>query len=136
MLGYGAVKILTGAPTEDLRALAIWLVAAVVIHDGVVSPAVLGVGWVLARVPPRPRRFAQAGLVVGGMLVVVAAPLIHRQGTQPASKALLLKNYAGNLSLLLVLVALISTGGYIWSIVRNRPVTTTRGASPGEPSPL
>ena len=134
-MGYGALRILTGAPVEDLRSLAIWLVAAVVIHDGVVSPAVLGAGWLLGRVPPGPRRFAQAGLVVGGMLVVVAAPLIHRQGTQTPSKALLLRDYTGNLVLLLVLVALVSVGAYVWSLVRDRPVVRTRGVPPGEPSP-
>ncbi len=131
MLGYGGWKILGGVPLDDLRALAIWMTAAVVIHDGLVAPALLGAGWLLGRVPPRPRRFAQAGLVVGGMLVVVAAPLIYRQGSQTSSKALLLRDYTANLGLLLVAVALVSVGGYLWSLLRSRPGPVASDVSPG-----
>ncbi len=134
MVGYGGQRLLTGTPVADLRPLAVWLIAAVLIHDGVVSPAVLGAGWVVKRLPPRPRRFVQAGLVVSGMLIVVAAPLINRQGTQVASKGLLLRDYAANLALLLALVALVSAGGYLWSLAQGRSGTAA-GASPGDPAP-
>jgi len=135
LLGYGSLRLLTGTTVADLRSLAIWLVGAVVIHDGLVSPAVLGAGRALGRIPPRPRRFAQAGLVVSGMLVVVAAPLIYRQGTQTPSKALLLRDYTENLALLLLLVAGVSTGGYLWSLSRDQPGQATRIPSADELGP-
>ena len=47
----------------------------------------------LTAVPPRARRYLQLALVVGAGATVVALPLIYRQGTQPASKALLLRDY-------------------------------------------
>ena len=120
MLGYGSIRLLTGNSVADLLGLALWLVAAVAIHDGLVSPTVLGAGWALRRVPPRARRFTQAGLVVGGLLVVVAAPLIYRQDSQPPSKALLVRDYGANLSLLLGLVVAVSLLGYASSIARAR----------------
>jgi hypothetical protein len=120
MLGYGSIRLLTGNSVADLRGLALWLVAAVAIHDGLVSPTVLGAGSALRRMPPRARRFTQAGLVVGGLLVVVAAPLIYRQDSQPPSKALLVRDYGANLSLLLGLVAAASLLGYLSSMARAR----------------
>ena len=131
MLGYGSIRLLTGNSVADLLGLALWLVAAVAIHDGLVSPTVLGAGWALRRVPPRARRFTQAGLVVGGLLVVVAAPLIYRQDSQPPSKALLVRDYGANLSLLLGLVAAASLLGYLSSIARAR----SRPDEDGDESP-
>ena len=43
--------------------VAVWLVAAVIIHDGILSPLVLTIGAALRRfVPDRGRRYLQAGL--------------------------------------------------------------------------
>ncbi len=120
LLGYGGLQLVTGNSTADLLSIALWLVAAVAIHDGLVSPTVLGAGAILRRVPAGPRRFAQAGLVVGAMLVVIAVPLIHREGTQPESKALLLRDYGANLAVLLALVAVVSVVAYVVHVVRAR----------------
>lgn len=130
LLGYGALQLLAGNSAADLISLAVWMVAAVAIHDGLVSPTVLGAGWVLHRAPPRPRRFAQAGLVVAGMLVVIAVPLIYREDTQPESKALLLRDYGANLALLLVLVASLTLMAYGLTRARAR----TRSGEPREPT--
>jgi hypothetical protein len=120
LLGYGTLRLLTGVPPNDLLSLGLWLVAAVVIHDGLVSPTLLGIGSVLTRLPARVRRFVQAGLIVSGLLVVLAAPLIHRAGTQPPSKALLVRDYGVNLAVLIVMVASVSAIGYAWSVARAR----------------
>ena len=133
LVSYGGVRLITGTPVEDLQALAVWLVVAVAIHDGVVAPAVLGVGWTLGRVPPRARRFAQAGLIVSGMLVVVAAPLINREGTQPPSKSLLVRDYGANLTVLLAMVASLSALGYLWSARPRGVHDADRGSRAPEP---
>lgn len=117
---YGAVNLLTGVDIDTLLVLALWLVGAVVIHDGVLSPAVLGVGWALHRwVPVRARRYTQAGLIAGGLITVVATPMILQQGAEPASKALLRQNFGGNLTLLLGLVAAASLVLYAARVARD-----------------
>ncbi len=117
---YGAVNLLTGVDIGTLLVLALWLVGAVVIHDGVLSPAVLGVGWALHRwVPVRARRYTQAGLIAGGLITVVATPMILQQGAEPASKALLRQNFGGNLTLLLGLVAAASLVLYAARVARD-----------------
>ena len=70
--------------------------------------------------PDRGRRFVQAGLIVAAMVTVVAIPLILRQGTQPPAKALLLQNYAANLTLLLGLVAGVTLVAYAVRVARDR----------------
>lgn len=117
---YGAVNLLTGVDIGTLLVLALWLVGAVVIHDGVLSPAVLGVGWALHRwVPVRARQYVQAGLIAGGLITVVAIPMILQQGAEPASKALLRQNFGGNLTLLLGVVAAASLVLYAARVARD-----------------
>ncbi len=117
---YGAVSLLTNVPFGTLLLLALWLIGAVVIHDGIVSPLVLGVGWALHRVvPPRARRYLQGGLVAAGLVTVVAVPMIAQQGAQPASKALLQQSFGGNLALLIGLVAAVSLFLYAVRVAKD-----------------
>ena len=109
ILLFGAARLVTVVPFGDLLVLAVWLIGAVVIHDGILAPLTVGTGWLLARVvPPRARRYLQAFLIVGGLVTVIAVPLILRQNSQPVSKAILQQNYGGNLTLLLGIIAAIS----------------------------
>ena len=117
---YGAGRILFSVPPPLLAVLGAWMVAALLIQHGVVSPLVVGVGAAIRRaVPDRGRRFLQAGLIVAGMVTVVAIPLILRQGTQPPAKALLLQNYAVNLTLLLGLIAGVTLVAYAVRVARD-----------------
>lgn len=125
---FGVFRILTQVPGSDILVLLEWLVAALILHDGILSPLVAGVGAGLARVlPSRARRFVAPALVVGGMLTVIALPLIYRENSQPASKAILQQNYAGNLLLLLAIVACVMFLAYLVTVARER-----RGRSAGD----
>ena len=70
--------------------------------------------------PPRARRYLQGALVVGALITVIAIPLIGRQGTQPASKAILLRDYTANLSLLLGMTAAVALLLYALRVLRNQ----------------
>ena len=131
---YGAGRILLSVPPAVLVVLGAWMVGALIVQHGVVSPLVVVVGAALRRaLPDRGRRFVQAGLMVAGMVTVVAIPLILRQGTQPSAKALLLQNYAANLALLLGLVAVVTLVAYAVRVARDRrgPHATDRAGAPG-----
>jgi hypothetical protein len=125
LLAFGVFRLITQLDHGDLFALVVWLVVAVLLHDFVVAPATVGVGLVLARVPPRARRYLQGVLVVGALITVIAIPLIHRRNTQPAIKAILLRDYAGNLALLLGLTLAVGVVLYLSRVLRDR--TTDRG---------
>jgi hypothetical protein len=118
---YGAGRILFSVPPPLLVVLGVWLVGAWAIQHGIVSPLVVAISAVLRRlVPDRGRRFLQVGLIMAGMVTVVAIPLIIRQGTQPPAKALLLQDYAVNLTVLLALIAALSLVAYAVRVARDR----------------
>ena len=57
---FGVFRLITEVPLRSLSFLPVWMVAALVIHDGVLSPLVVSVGWLLRRlVPDRARRYLQ-----------------------------------------------------------------------------
>lgn len=121
LLAFGIFRLGTEIPLRSLVFLAVWLVAALIIHDGVLSPAVVGVGWLLRRfVPDRGRRYLQVALIISGLVTVVAIPMIYLRGSQPAVKALLLQDYGANVTLLLGIIAVGSLALYAVRVARDR----------------
>ena len=126
---YGIVNLLVHIPGQSLVWLAVWLIAAVVVHHGVLSPMVIAVSSLLRRlIPDRGRRYLQAGLITAVPVTVIAIPMIYRQGSQPPTKALLLQNFTANLGLLLGVIAGLCLVGYAIRVARDR--SPVRGRSP------
>jgi hypothetical protein len=118
---YGISQLLTQIPRQTLVLLALWLVAALIIHDGLLSPAVVGVGSALRRyVPDRGRRYLQFGLIMAAMVTVIAVPLIYRANTQPPAKALLLQEFGINLTVLLAAIGGGTLIAYAIGVARDR----------------
>lgn len=120
-LGYGVGRLLLGLPVATLLVLGAWLLVVLLLHHGVLQPAVLAVGAALHRLPDRARGFVQAGVIMIGAVTVIALPLLLRRGTQPPAKAMLLQHYELNLA---VLVAIITVGTLIaYGVARSRART-------------
>jgi hypothetical protein len=120
LLLFGVMRLVAEVPADLLVVLGVWLVAALVIHDGVVSPLVIGVGVALARwVPPRARRYLQFALMVSALIAVIAIPLAYREDTQPRAESMLLQNYLGNLTLMIAIVAAVSTLAYAVRVAKD-----------------
>jgi hypothetical protein len=121
VLLYGVVSLGLHIPGSALVWVAVWLVVAVIIHHGLISPAVIGVSVLLRRlIPDRGRRYLQAALIAAVPIVVIGIPMMYRQGSQPPSKALLLQNFTANVGLLLGLVAAVCLVGYAIRVARDR----------------
>ena len=126
---YGIVNLGVHIPIQTLGWVAVWLVAVVIIHQGLVSPVVIGVSSLLRRlIPDRSRRYLQAALIMAVPVTVIAIPMIYRQGSQPPSKALLLQNFIANLGLLLGIIAALCLVGYAMRVARDR--SPARGGPP------
>ena len=118
---YGVFRLLTELPTYSLLILAVWLAAALVIQDAILAPSVVGVGWLLRRyVPDRGRRYVQVALIMSALITVIAVPMVFLRGTQPAVKALLLRNYGFNLMLIIAIIGVISLILYAVRVARDR----------------
>jgi hypothetical protein len=119
--GFGIFRLVTEIPMHSLLILAVWLAAALVVQDVILAPSVVGVGWLLRRhVPDRGRRYLQAALIMIALITVVAIPMIFLRGSQPAAKALLLRNYGSNLILIIAVIAVISLILYAVRVARDR----------------
>jgi len=118
---YGISQLLTQLPRQTLVLLALWLIAALIIHDGLLSPAVIGVGAALRRyIPDRGRRYLQFGLIMAAMVTVIAVPLIYRAHTQPPAKALLLQDFGINLTVLFAVIGGGTLIAYAMRVARDR----------------
>ena len=136
LVAFGVFRLLTEIPTGSLIRLGIWLLAALIIHDAVISPAVAGVGWTLRRnVPDRGRRYLQWALIMIVVVTVIALPMIFLRGSQPPVKALLLRDYATNLALLVGLIAGVTAVSYAVRVFRDRRERITREDHSGQAAP-
>jgi hypothetical protein len=118
---FGAFRLVTEIPTYSLLILGVWLAAALVIQDAILAPSVVGVGWLLRRyVPDRGRRYLQVALIMSALITVIAVPMIFLRGTQPAVKALLLRDYGFNLILLIAIIGVINLILYAVRVARDR----------------
>jgi hypothetical protein len=121
LAGFGVFRLLTQVPPSHLLVLALWLIAALIIHDALLAPSVVGVGWLLRRfVPDRGRRFLQLALIMIALVMVIAVPMIFLRGSQPAVKALLLRDYGVNLIMIIGVIAVISLILYAVRVARDR----------------
>jgi hypothetical protein len=124
---FGVFRLGTEIPVHSLLVLALWMVAALAIHDGLLSPAVVTTGSLLRRYVPDPaRRFLQIALIMIGLVTVIAIPMILLRGSQPAAKALLLRNYGVNLTLIISIVAMITLVLYAIRVARDRAAPTEK----------
>lgn len=121
LLAYGVAQLFLVVAWPDLVLLAAWLVGALVVHDGLLSPLVLAAGAALDRwLPARGRRYVQLALLTGAVVAVVALPMIYLEGSQPPEKAILLQDYGLNLTLVLAVVAVVSLALYAVRVARDR----------------
>jgi hypothetical protein len=118
---FGVFRLVSEIPTYSLLILGVWLAAALVIHDAILAPSVVGVGWLLRQyVPDRGRRYLQVVLIMSALITVIAVPMIFLRGTQPAVKALLLRNYGSNLILIIAIIGVIILILYAVRVTRDR----------------
>jgi hypothetical protein len=121
---FGVFRLVTEIPRHSLLILSVWLAAALIIHDAVLEPSVVGVGWLLRRHLSDPsRRYVQLALIMIAFVAVIATPMIFLRNTQPAEKALLLRNYGANLILIIAIIAVLSLILYAVRVARDRSTT-------------
>jgi hypothetical protein len=119
---YGALLALTRQEPGQLVEVAVWLAAGVLVHDVLLSGALLVAGLAGRRlVPPVWRTPATVALVVWGSVTLVAVPVLGRFGARTDNPTLLDRPYA--VSWLVLLVATVAVVVVV-GLVRRRPAPT------------
>jgi hypothetical protein len=113
---YGGWLVLSRG--HDLLNLVLWLAGGVVLHDGFLALAVLGIGTVAVRILPRPAKApAVVGFVVLGSVTLLAVPVLGRFGARSDNPTLLDRDYTVGW---LVLAGLVLAGVVTASLVGSR----------------
>jgi hypothetical protein len=126
-IAYGIAGGLDNArdthPTEIVR----WFLGAAVIHDGLIAPAVLLVGFAVGRLLPGPIRGpVQGGLIATAVLMLFALPLVRGYGVRPDNPTVVFRDYGPALLAVLAAVWVVTTAVAVLSYHRSRrPFTVT-----------
>lgn len=89
---YGGSLLLAQGQDNVISTLT-WLVAGVLIHDGLVVPVTLGIAGMLVLIRDQLPGPLVVGLVVLTTTTVVAVPVLGRFGARPDNPTLLDRNY-------------------------------------------
>jgi hypothetical protein len=134
--GYGAWLLLSRLDLAQLTSAAIWLASGVVLHDFVLTPVVLVVVAVTARVAPRHVHApAVVALVVLGAATLLAIPVLGGFGARSDNPTLLDRSYGTGWLVLagLTLVAVVVASLVVRS--RQRAAALSPEGSPHGPRP-
>jgi hypothetical protein len=97
---YGVYGLLTAGSRVPLDSWLTWFVGSALLHDLVIAPSWIGLGWLAARVlPPAARPAIVVGAAVAGFLALVALPFVLGVGADPENPSFLPREYGRNLLL-------------------------------------
>jgi hypothetical protein len=89
VIGYGLAGILRNSDSTLPPRLGGWVVGGALLHDLVLAPVVLATGWLVVRlVPATTRRAVIVGLVLSGMVLLVAWIPLRGYGDRPENPTL------------------------------------------------
>ncbi|MFI1171360.1 hypothetical protein [Streptomyces melanogenes] len=111
LMGLGISLVWAQSPWD----VAVWLVGAIVLHDGLIAPLVLLVGLGVALTRPGVRGPLRAALLTAGCLTAIALPDILRPGPRNNATVLPL-DYVRNW---LVLLGVVGFGAVVVLAVRR-----------------
>lgn len=122
---FGLRGLVTGGVATHWPVPLVWLVAGVLVHDLVLVPLVAAAGWVLARLVPAPARpVLRGGLLVAGVVTLVALPVLSGKG-DASNPSLTPLDYPRNWALLLAATAVVTV---LLAVPRWRRPARTPGA--------
>lgn len=109
LMAYGIWGALANADRTEPIQLAAYVIGAAVLHDAIVVPVVVAVGWLASRwLPPAARGPVRGALALSAILVVFAYPLVRRLGAHPTNSSALPLHYGPNLALVLGVVWIVT----------------------------
>lgn len=127
----------TVSPVGTLN-VAIWLAAAIVLHDGILSPLAFGANLLLRavgrRIPAVVLATVQVAVVVGVVLTLMVLPEIKAKSLGPRNPSVVPLDYTLNLVIMwIVLAALVAIVSVVVLRIRARRAPAHRGRRGSDP---
>jgi hypothetical protein len=115
-VAYGAYGLWTSLSATALQSWAVWMVGGALLHDLVVAPIWIGLGWLAARFLPRPARGpVVVGAAVSASVALVALPFVLGYGGDEGDTSFLPRDYGVTL---LVVVGVVLAITAVWAAIR------------------
>jgi hypothetical protein len=112
-LVVGAALLVTTVRPSGIAGLGVWLLAALLLHDGILAPAAFAGNRLLrgagARIPPAVLAVLQGAVVIGVVLTLIVLPEIRAKQLGPRNPTVLPFDYALRLGLLWIVLAVLTT---------------------------
>lgn len=125
VLAYGIDRLAHEPAIPHPGQVAEWIVGAIILHDGLIAPVVLAVGYLVSRLVPAPARaIVQGGLVVAGAVVVIAVPLLVKP--VPSIPTVLPLDYGRSLAIVLGSVVAATASLVAVRLARTRRLARAR----------
>lgn len=123
-LAWGAYVLVDTVALRRLPGLALWIGAAIVLHDAVISPVVFGLGVLTRRAGHRVAGSiivtVQAIIVLGSLMTLIVVPAIVAKGLGPKNPTILPLDYAVNLGVFWLVLAAAGVVISGWLYLRTR----------------
>jgi hypothetical protein len=123
-LAWGAYVLVDTVALRRLPGVALWIGAAIVLHDAVIAPLVFGLGVLTRRAGHRVIGgiivTVQAVIVLGSLMTLIVVPAIVAQGLGPKNPTILPLDYAVNLGLFWLVLAAAGAAVSFWLYLRTR----------------
>ncbi|TFD68538.1 hypothetical protein [Cryobacterium sp. Hb1] len=124
LLAWGAFVMFDSVRLTRIPGVALWIAAAIVLHDAILAPIVFAFGIALRRAGRRVTgtviAIVQGAIVVGSIVSLIAVPTLVAKNFAPANPTVLPLNYGLNLAIFWLLLALVTVGLSVWAFLRWR----------------
>jgi hypothetical protein len=112
VLALWGVWLMRDFTREQLTSEGLWLVGGVVLHDAVLAPVVVLIGYGASRMlPDHLRGAAASAFLIWGTLTIAFLPVLSGQGGKPGNDTILGRPYVVNWIVLTVVLAVYAAVG-------------------------
>jgi hypothetical protein len=112
LMGIGGIVALTWLHATQYPRVIIWLIAALIVHDGIIAPAVFVISLVArrlsARVPAVVIAIVEGALVIVGIVTLLFLPEVLKKAIGTNSSSILPQNYGVNLVVFYLVIAVLT----------------------------
>ena len=118
VMGVGGVVALTWLHANQYPRVILWLIAALIVHDGIIAPIVfvvsLGARRLSARVPAIVIALVEGALVIVGIVTLLFVPEVIKKSIGTNSSSILPQNYGLNLVVFYAAIAVLAAAAIVF----------------------
>ena len=118
LMGLGGIVALTWLHATQYPRVILWLIAALIVHDGIIAPTVFVVSLIArrlaTRVPAVAIAIVEGALVIGGIVTLLFLPEVLKKAIGTNSSSILPQNYGLHLLVFYAVLAILTAAAIVF----------------------